>query len=1657
MAAAHVKKYNKCLIDDFSKKGKVKKVDTEVTTDLGGEVSTDLTDEQTDMVMRAYHDIMLACSDNVNFGIVFNSKSIIFPEGDAYMAWTRLKQKHEPQTNAQKVMLRKAFHQSRLKKNEDPDEWVENMHGMMYRLQGLGVDITEQDLVLQILEGLPSTYDPLVILLNDKNKKGELTVAELREELTTLYDRQSRRNKKKHDGSDDVGNEETALFASTFKGRCRGCGEHGHKKADCPKERQSSNNSSANNSRNWNNGRNRKFGGKCHHCGKPGHKKADCWTLKRQQERANVISTADEPDDEEFAFIACVDCEDIIDYDQEIDDNCDDDFQEVSTTSWSKVSYWSELSDSAWEDISLSTNASDNRYHALCCWESDDESDDEDEEEPEVDTENDVSTLEMTDTITAVSELESIANYDNVSYMASEVENDDSPSQLFEGLDPNADSSDEINSSEATNSSSSSRGFWILDPRTGHSDVRGYALDEFDVADRETANIVTADIAQAYITGDISETTSSEGLYASDDSNNEMNIDSSCYWGPSEDNEHCYPSAEVINDAMNENIWLGDTGASSHMTMSMIGMQKIRKSNATVTVGNGERMKVHSIGDFVGQVEQKDGTKKAITLKNVKYVPDLNCNLLSLTQAIDNGFNMTGNKDGLWIRKGAMTYAFDYKFQSGSGVLMGMSITDNNLRTALNGPTRRRLKASKMHNVLGHTGEPYTRATSARLGIDIQGPIPPCPSCAISKMKQSNTRKLSADKATERGERLCMDISSVKDKSSGGSKYWLMVIDEATRFQWSYFIPAKKKTRDKILSLLKHLKSQENIDVKNIRCDDAGENVATKTLLDQEGYGINFEFTSKGTPQHNGIVERRFATLYGRIRSMLHGCGCPEKLKYKLWAECANTSGDLFNIQTHQADHKSPYEAFYGTLPPFARNLRTFGQLGVVLSSSISQFKAKLKSRGVVRYFVGYAKNHAHDVYRMYNKHTGRVSVTRDIRWLDKQIGDDRDDDDVIIATLDDDDDDDDTTVSGRDDAESDADDDGVFDSKDDDDGDEATQDDETDDVSNNDASSFDYEDNDDRDTDNSEPPATQDISDEEDDNEKTMNPKTTRELRRLQTWYNPTLTDMGEVAFVGGTDDLYENPEKFQGAWNHPEEVERKQWRLAILKEFKDMEEKKVWRKFKIADIPKDRRLIGCRWVNKRKRNGVYRARLVALGYSQIPGVDFTESFAPVILDVTFRLICFLILWHDWIAEIVDIETAFLYGDLKEEIFMKIPPGYEVVVNKQVNREKECVLLIKTIYGLSQSARQFYKKLSYVLTEKLKMQKCLSDQCLFFRKTAEGPILIAIYIDDTLCVGSQKAVDELKKDIAKHFSTKEEGTMTEYVGCEVRRTNRKSLSMCQTQLIQKLQRIFGEQVKHLSRQETPAPTGFSVMRCTEPNELISLENQRMYRSGVGILLFLVKYSRPDISNAVRELSKANDGATKLHLKCLMRTIKYVLDSKDMSLEYRIGNKIDYEGTWKIKAYCDSDFAGDKEKRISVSGYCIYLMGCLVAWKSKGQKHVTLSSTEAEFVAVSDVCTEIMFIRMILEFLGIRVKLPIIVHCDNIGAIFLSYNAKISQRTKHIDTKYRYVGEYVEQGVVKIVFVRSENNKADILTKNTSRDTYLKHVQELLSRISTTE
>ena len=237
-----------------------------------------------------------------------------------------------------------------------------------------------------------------------------------------------------------------------------------------------------------------------------------------------------------------------------------------------------------------------------------------------------------------------------------------------------------------------------------------------------------------------------------------------------------------------------------------------------------------------------------------------------------------------------------------------------------------------------------------------------------------------------------------------------------------------------------------------------------------------------------------------------------------------------------------------------------------------------------------------------------------------------------------------------------------------------------------------------------------------------------------------------------------------------------------------------------------------------------------------------------------------------------------------------------------------------------------------------------------------------------------------------------------------------------------------------------------------DDNPSMKDSEQTKYRSGVGMLLFLVKYSRPDIANAVRELSKGNKNPNPAQYKKLLKTIKFVIDTKERALKYQNGEN-DMKEIWSLKAFCDSDFAGNSDGRVSVTGFCVYVFDKLISWKSHAQKNVTLSSTEAEYVAMSELCGEILFVKSILEFLGVKMELPILVNCDNIGAIYLAHNAKTSQRTKHIDVKYHFVREYVEDGMIKVVFVKSEENDADIWTKNVKSDIFKKHTEKFMTSV----
>ena len=348
-------------------------------------------------------------------------------------------------------------------------------------------------------------------------------------------------------------------------------------------------------------------------------------------------------------------------------------------------------------------------------------------------------------------------------------------------------------------------------------------------------------------------------------------------------------------------------------------------------------------------------------------------------------------------------------------------------------------------------------------------------------------------------------------------------------------------------------------------------------------------------------------------------------------------------------------------------------------------------------------------------------------------------------------------------------------------------------------------------------------------------------------------------------------------------------------------------------------------------------------------------------------------------------------------------------------------------------------------MKEKLKFEQFENDSCLLKRSDETGDVFLIVYVDDCFVIGDKEAVKNALVGIEKHFAITRSENIEDFIGCRIEKDGDKVL-LSQPDLINKMTKKFFDKIKGMKEYEIPASAGTHLIRCNEEEETLSEDEQKEFRSGVGSLLYLLKHSRPDLSNCVRELSKVMDRANKAHQKALYRVIKFVNQTKNRRL---VLSPLSENFIWEIKAYSDSDFAGDTETRKSVSGFIIYLCGAAISWRSKGQKSVSLSSTEAEYMAISEVAMEILYVVGILKFLGIELKYPIEVKVDNIGAVYLAKNATTGNRTKHIDTRYHFVREYIEDGIVKVIFVRSEENDADIFTKNLNGENFHKHSKSI--------
>ena len=331
----------------------------------------------------------------------------------------------------------------------------------------------------------------------------------------------------------------------------------------------------------------------------------------------------------------------------------------------------------------------------------------------------------------------------------------------------------------------------------------------------------------------------------------------------------------------------------------------------------------------------------------------------------------------------------------------------------------------------------------------------------------------------------------------------------------------------------------------------------------------------------------------------------------------------------------------------------------------------------------------------------------------------------------------------------------------------------------------------------------------------------------------------------------------------------------------------------------------------------------------------------------------------------------------------------------------------------------------------------------MVFKENELGVCIMIIYVDDMLIIGKNQQIQDFASEIQKEVSVKIQHNLADYLGCEFHMKKERTRGwLGQPSIIKSLEQKFGDRAMKERLSLTPGTPRFTARRFKNLEDKVNPKDHETYRSGVGTLFYLTKHSRPDICNLVRELPKTMDEPAPVHLKEMYKVIRHVLSTKGYGLKFELRKDMIKRA---LKALSDSDFASDKETRISVFGYITYFCGIPIAWRSKGTKSVVLSTTEAEYMALSEVVKELKFIAQLLQTMNIEVELPNTVHVDNVGAIWLSNNRTTSNRTKHIDIRTCFVRENQEDGKIIINFVKSEDNEPDIFTKNTTNMIFNNH------------
>ena len=1073
-----------------------------------------------------------------------------------------------------------------------------------------------------------------------------------------------------------------------------------------------------------------------------------------------------------------------------------------------------------------------------------------------------------------------------------------------------------------------------------------------------------------------------------------------------------------------------DSGASHHMISDAKMIKNIKPISGNVKIANGDRIPI--MGE--GTINLFDRETKAFympsfasNLLSVKRVTtDLNCNVIFSPNEVMFQDIETLKLIGKGVSREDLYLLEDIKTISNSA-FSSIPVLDNDVL---------------WHARLGH---PHSRALNI-LFPHVSFKNDDCEACILGKHCKTVFPK-SSTIYENCFDLIHSDVWTAPCISRENHKYFVTFIDQKSKYTWLTMIQTKDRVLDAFINFQNYITNHFNVKIKVFRSDNGGEYTSSAFKNHLAKHGIIHQTSCPYTPQQNGVAERKNRHLMEVARSMMFYTNMPKRF----WSDAVMTACYLINrTPTRVLEDSTPYEVL-NKRKPSVDYLRVFGCVCFVLQPG--EHRNKLEARSVKAVFIGYSTTQKG--YKCYVPETRRVMVSRDVKFvesrgyfdeknwdelkdLSKGVSDRAQNLKHIMESLG-------INMSPSTEPVP-VEEQGVHpnpeggnqeDPHTDQEGSDAREGDQEGQEGTNTGQEQEVHDQDE--TSHIEPSVHE--QEAESDGEELVEEvqplrRSTRIRHHPSNWINtrvyfnsqavahPTQATctlaqypVDHQAFITNLDEAY-IPRSYEEA------MAIKEWRDSVGDEMGAMERNGTWFE---TELPKGKKAVTSMllFTIKYLANGKperKKTRLVARGYTQVYGEDYLETFAPVAKLHTIRIVLSLAVNLEWDLWQMDVKNAFLQGELEDEVYMRPPKGMEDMV-----KPGNVLRLKKAIYGLKQSPRAWYHKLSTTLNGR-GFVKSEADHTLFTLTSKQGIIVILIYVDDIIITGSDKeGIASTKAFLKATFDIKDLGELKYFLGIEMCRS-KEGLFLSQRKYTLDLLREVGDLGGRTAK--TPLEEGYKVMREGEIEDK-PYEDVKHYRRMVGKLIYLT-ITRPDVCFAVNQVSQHMQAPKMHHWNMVERILRYLREAPG-------------QGVWmgcnkstEIVGYCDADWAGDRVDRRSTTGYCTFIGGNLVTWKSKKQKVVSCSSAEAEYRAMRKLTSELIWIKGLLKDLGVETTSPITMHCDNQAAIHIASNSVFHERTKHIEVDCHKVRQAVEQKVILPCYTRSEDQLADIFTKAAS-------------------